>query len=230
MSERHIDYTIVVFALILPLFIVAFLLKGFTDQTAFNTALVYTAGYAVAIGGLLFSKFVKEKSPVVWSKDLSKADLGWTVMGFLGMLVVVMFLTAYLTSSTSTQASWLGVLYVPRGAQFATLDPKISDVLYNFALVAPAEELLVVSAAVGFTLQKRLPALSNPYVGLTIARAIWALMHAYLSYQNELLIIPAFVAGLIMSLVMMKTQNVISAIAMHGSWNSIIILMATQVS
>jgi len=96
------------------------------------------------------------------------------------------------------------------------------DLLYNFVLVAPAEENVKLMGMLALYRKTQNELLS---VGLPVG--VWAALHAYHAYLGEvmpILVASAFLSGLILFAVLKYTQSLENAIISHGLYNSLVVL------
>lgn len=139
-----------------------------------------------------------------------------------GSVVAIAILSSLLVRAFARSA-----LYVPRPGQLLSLDVSsaaavIDDLLYNFVLVAPAEEtvklmgMLVIYRKTG-----------NEPVSVAIPVGIWAALHAYQAYLGAMmpvLVLSAFLSGVVLYAVLRYTRSLENAIIAHGLYNSIVVL------
>jgi hypothetical protein len=127
-------------------------------------------------------------------------------------------------------------IYVPSFAQinlsFTNFDfgVFIMAILTNFALVANSEETtkLIGHNALYLYLMSKYPESPKMATGLSVLAPItfWSLLHAYIAYTGPLiwqLVLAAWVAGMIIFAVLWKTQSLLAAITVHGSYNVIVV-------
>jgi membrane protease YdiL (CAAX protease family) len=119
------------------------------------------------------------------------------------------------------------VLYIPRPGLALNLNQLslaslVDDLLYNFVLVAPAEESVKLMGMLTLYRKTGNTALS---VGLPVG--VWAVLHAYQAYVGEMmpaLVLGAFVSGLVLFAVLKYTSSLENAMIAHGLYNSVVIL------
>jgi membrane protease YdiL (CAAX protease family) len=130
-------------------------------------------------------------------------------------------------SSMLVRAFTRSALYIPRPSQLLSLNVSptaalIDDLLYNFVLVAPSEETVKLMGML--TLYRKT---GNELVSVAFPVGIWAALHAYHAYLGELmpvLVICAFLSGLILYMVLKYTQSLENSILSHAIYNSLVVL------
>lgn len=130
-------------------------------------------------------------------------------------------------SSVIVRTFTQSAIYVPRPGALLSAAPLstaalIDDLLYNFVLVAPAEETVKLMAMLTMYRRTRNMPLS---VGFPVG--VWAVLHAYQAYLGTLmpiLVFSAFLSGLVLFAVLKYTESLENAIIAHGLYNSIVIL------
>jgi len=154
-----------------------------------------------------------------YDENLRREHLPWLIGGIAAMIIVSSVLVASFTRSA---------LYVPRpGAVLSAAAPLstaalMDDLLYNFVLVAPAEEtmkLMGILALYGKT--------GNKWLSVAFPVGVWAALHGYFAYVGTLmpvLILSAFISGLILYVVMQQTGSLLNAVLAHACFNSVVVL------
>ncbi|MCJ7793738.1 CPBP family glutamic-type intramembrane protease, partial [Candidatus Bathyarchaeota archaeon] len=101
------------------------------------------------------------------------------------------------------------------------------SVFMQLAMVANSEETLKLSMSnvLDIGIGKKM---LGKILATVVPIAVWAILHAYVSYTGALvpiLILSAFAAGLIIWFVEWKTQSVLCAILVHAFYNCFVVLM-----
>jgi len=201
-------------------FIYFFLLRSFPTQQDFNTAIVFGLGYAVSIIAVLYIR--SHGISVKFEQNLTPKGAKIT----LGLAAVLAAAIAF----SSRQI--FSVVFLPRGSVLSGVPSNVSDAIYNFMLVAPSEEFLVLALLMALIYVGRrggtLSFLQDPYVAAGVARLGWASLHSILAYGNNLqAIMIAAAMGFAFTVVMFYTGSVLSAIILHGTWNATLLLLPT---
>jgi len=200
-----------------------FLLK--TKGTSLETATwFYVMSWILSLVMLLFMQLYCGKptgdyeNVTDYDENLRRSNLPWLVGGVAAMVIVSCVIISGFTRSA---------LYVPRpGAVLETAPLSVSavvdDILYNFVLVAPAEETMKLMGMMALYYKTK-----NRPLSIGIPSGIWAAFHGYFAYVGStapVLIVSAFVSGVILFVVMWKTGALLNAQIAHGSFNTIVIL------
>lgn len=190
-------------------------LKVFPSEEEFKALNVFGMVYLFSIVAIMFMRVRFGEAPIPWSQDLDRRALGLVLVGLVGVLAV---------STVATSFFFTSIIYVPRfSVQLASLPQVASDVVYQFTVVAPAEEFAVLAIAMG--LYKGIPRLQEPIFALGASRLLWAVAHGYLAYGAQWnLLAAAFLAGLVMSYLMLETRSILTPWLIHGAYNSLIVL------
>ena len=187
----------------------------------YNTASYYiTLGFAVMLP-LGFAVLVALKSwhspltdePVAFDRNLTAYGLGLSfALGAFPALILI------LANKMGSFQVFQTCLYIPKSGVVLGAMPGLGDALYQFSLVAPAEETFKV---VG---------IYAPYSRFQDERiavlpiAIWALLHTVLAgFTVPMVFFALFIGGLWYWL-LRETGSLVSCILAHGVYNSLIIL------
>jgi membrane protease YdiL (CAAX protease family) len=199
------------------------LLKAFPVQQDYNTALVYAVGFAFGLGALLYLRQeLKESHQFVlkWESNLTKKGLEVTLLAAALLLGLIY----------SQSHQLLGLTFIARGSALSGVPANTSDAVYNFVIVAPSEEILVLVLMLTFILLGKSKAtfstLADPYVAAGGARLGWAALHSILAYGNNVqAILLAAALGYGFTVIMIYSGSVLSAIILHGTWNAGLLLV-----
>mgnify|MGYP007109722134 CR=1 FL=1 len=163
----------------------------------------------------------RESEDIVdYDEDLSRKDIPVLIATIAGVIIVA---SVIVSVSCMVQSA----IVIPRpGAvlsQVPTSTPAIiDDLLYNFVLVAPAEECMKLMGIIALYRKTH-----NEFVSVAIPVGVWACFHGYYSYVGTLmwpLIAAAFISGFILYLTMKYTRSLLNAIIAHGAYNCLVIL------
>jgi len=157
---------------------------------------------------------------VDYDEDLRREHLP-LLIGSVTAIVVVNILLIRGFAKTS--------IYVPRPslAQVSTFGdyaPVLDDLLYNMVLVAPAEECIKLMATLTIYRRTR-----NEFLSVAAPVGVWAVSHAYLAYLGAnmpVLVVSAFLSGIILYLAIKYTKSLLNAIIAHAIYNVLVLLMS----
>ena len=118
-------------------------------------------------------------------------------------------------------------IYVPRPSlaqvsTFGGVATVLDDVLYNMVLVAPAEECIKMMATL--TIYRRT---KNEVVSVVAPVGVWAVSHAYLAYLGDnmpVLVLGAFLSGIVLYLAIKYSKSLLNAIVAHAIYNILCLL------
>lgn len=205
----------------------SFLLLGYPDASFFVALLVFSL---VVVALMLQMRKGEGGMLLQFDADLDVKALLAIAMGVFGC-----FMVARVLSPAEVKTS----LYVPMANMQLTIGdfvlPKFwSDLLFQFTLVAPAEESskLVTQLALFDRLKGAFGLGAARIVSITVPVLMWALLHTYRNpaYMGQYMIImvaTAFVAGIIMYAVMWYTKSVLASILVHACFNGLVIYLTT---
>jgi len=212
---------LLVFNVVTSLAAVHFLLK--TKGTVLEAATwLYVLIWILSMVMLLWLRVYggssgEEGDVVDYDENLSRQHLP-VIFGAVAAIAVV----SSLMVSTYTRSS----LYIPRPGQVLSEMPfssgVLDDLLYNFVLVAPAEETVKLMGILALYRKFR-----NELLSVALPVGFWAALHAYHAYLGELmpvLVVSAFLGGLILYAVLKITNSLENAIIAHGLYNSLVVL------
>jgi membrane protease YdiL (CAAX protease family) len=210
---------LLVFYAIACLAAVHFLLK--TKDTVLEQATwFYVLTFAFSLIILLWLRvYHGEKGDVVdYDENLKRDHLPF----LFGSVAGIAILSSLLVRTFAPSA-----LYVPRPGQLLSLSVSptaaiIDDLLYNFVLVAPSEECVKL---MGILVLYRKT--GNELISSALPVGIWAALHAYQAYVGSMmpiLLVSAFLSGLILYAVLKYTSSLENAILSHGLYNSLVVV------
>jgi len=199
------------------------------DAIAQTQVIFYTILLAVnwSVLILVYMFYKDTRNLVNYMENLTHDAFIYIVLG-----VTAVFIFAAVISRPWTTTA----IFVPSFAQlnlsFTNFDfgTFIMAILTNFALVANSEEItkLVGHNSLHLYLVSRYPESSATvkYASILAPITFWALLHAYVAYAGPLvwqLVLAAWVAGMIIFAILWKTQSLLAAITVHGSYNVIVV-------
>lgn len=210
---------LLLFNMLTVLAIVHFLLK--TKGTYLEQAtLAYSIMWVMSLLILLWLRvYHGERGDLVDYDENLKRDHLPLVFGSVAAIALV---SSLIVSGLARSA-----LYVPRPSLALGTEPLstagfMDDILYNFVLVAPAEENIKLMAAL--TLYRKT---KRAWVSVGMPVGVWAALHAYQAYLGSLmpvLVFSAFLSGLILFAVVKYTSSLQNAIITHGLFNTLVVL------
>jgi membrane protease YdiL (CAAX protease family) len=162
-----------------------------------------------------------------FKKSLSSITLDKLTLGILGVEGVALLISVF---AKNVNMSFMS-MYVPQfSLNFPTLSWRFyDDILFNIGPVATAEESLKALAII-IMWSKYGNTQNGRAFSFLVPIGFWALLHGYQSYVSYgptvmwLLILGAFLSGLVMYWVWRKTDSLLVAILVHGAHNAMVIL------
>jgi len=162
-----------------------------------------------------------ERDDIVDYDENLKRDHLPLIFGAVAAIVIV---SSVLVSSFTRSA-----IYVPRPSSLLSMGQQstaalVDDLLYNVVLVAPAEESMKLVGILALYRRTK-----NTPVSVAAPIGFWAVLHSYQAYQGTLmpiLVLSAFISGLILFLVLKYTRSLLNAQIAHAGFNSIVVLMS----
>lgn len=205
MQARDIVIFLVIYALTMSYFI----LKTYGNSTLFSIVIAFAIMAAGSFIAALYTKVEEE-----YYADLT----------FSGLLNVFVALVAMIfVSSLLTGIAAQSVLYYPTvfttlgsiGAATSVFTAFLGEFVFQLSAVATGEESLK------FIAYSALKSRYGRFLATVLAVGFWAGFHAIRAYSNILLIIPAFICGIILVCLLEYTKSLIAPIIAHGVYNSI---------
>jgi len=151
----------------------------------------------------------------------------WHLPWLFGSLAAIAAINILLVSGLRG-AIRFSAIYVPRPS-LAQVPGTLSgpatvldDILYNFFLVAQAEESVKLMAILALYRKT-----GNALVSAGLPIGIWAVFHAYLAYLGQgmdILLLAAFISGIALFIALKQTKSILNLVISHGLWNSIVVL------
>ena len=192
--------------------------------------IVWLASFLVLLALKVYAQ--EGSSEIVdYDENLQRWHLDYIIGGLLGVELVAIFFSFLAGQVAQVPMAAVGSTLVPFSSMVV---PQMSlrfydDILFNFGLVATAEEsskILAIKAfsmKLGGTRNGRIISVFGPV-------AFWALLHGYNSYVGYgevvmwLMIASAFISGLIMYYAVRETKSILVAFIIHGLHNAFVIL------
>jgi hypothetical protein len=191
----------------------------------FGTTMFYVVTW---IGSLIlivwFTVAYGKETWLAWENDPSRKDFP-TWVGALALIIVLSSLVPRLWTGLTVSS-----LYAPSPARTLAASGSTdwlslaSDVLFNFCLVANAEEPLKLTAHLALY-----KTTGSQVVSIILPIGGWAVLHAYRAYPGALmlpLVVTAFVSGIVIFMLMWRTGSLLNAVLVHGAFNSFLIAVA----
>lgn len=172
--------------------------------------------------------YKETKQLLDYDENLNFEKLVYVAVGIVGVFLSASILVRkFVKSSIYIPYQGLDVTYVG-GFQLSGI---WNDILFQLVLVAPSEELckLVLHLALYMKLRGAFSSQVAKGASIGIPIFFWAMLHAYRAYTGPnmgVLIFSAFVGGLIIFYVMYKTKSLLSAILVHGGYNSLVLWLS----
>jgi len=222
-SEQRTSIDFVVYIAV-TLFAIAFFLLATYETPIWGNSVVFATmiglSFAIILGIKHYASSIGEgPMGAVADFDRPLTPFGLLLSVVLGVLVV----------AAMGVASRQSVLYVPMPQiqlpfSISPFDVnKMADMLYQFTLVAPAEEGMKVAGIYALYLRWREFAWA-PAPAVAVPIMLWAAFHTILAGFNLYLVFFAFLAGIIFYIGMKVTGSILAPIISHSVYNTIIIM------
>jgi len=222
---KKIPRDLLIFFAFSALPIAGFMLANFPN-TQFDVSLLVVSLIVL----LWFQQYYKETHQLlVYDENLHSMSLVYVVLGVIASLAIATYLTsAYLQQTVSS-------IYVPTTKMSLSIGTTIlpafwSDVLFTLTLVAPAEECSKLVSSLGFYvwLKDKIGDWLAKVIAIVVPIGMWALLHTYQNpqYMGEYMMVfvgTAFIAGLVIEYIMMKTKSLLAAILCHALYNCVLL-------
>jgi hypothetical protein len=183
---------------------------------------------------LWFKVYYKDPSQLLdFDENLTGESLVWIVLGVIGCLAV----STFMVSSFVHTGSYISSIWVPTVKLGLSVGSLIvptfwNNVLFTMVLVVTAEECSKLVASLGIYMWFKgflgetwasLVAIVGPIAG-------WAYLHTYANPQYQtawagILVLTAFLSGLLMFYVMKHCKSLLAAMLVHAGYNIIVIYL-----
>ncbi len=194
---------------------VYFILRNVKDILAFVSTVAF-----IVVGIIALVVLLNERADEQFYENLTPPTAGLSVAVATAMLSIASVFSVAVVGKLIV-AKTLSVM-IPT----SILTGVLSEALFNVALVASGEELLKLA---GYAEVKEAK-LRGVKLGVKVAAVIvvgaWACYHGIQAYSNLIMIVPAFINGLILLWLLLYARSFLAPILAHGIYNSIIVLLA----
>jgi membrane protease YdiL (CAAX protease family) len=219
---------LIVFDMLTALCIVHFLLK--TSGTSLEIVTqIYALMWVMSLLILMMLRVYGGSTGQVgdavdYDENIQRSHLGWLI-GTIAVIAIVNGLAASAAAQGVQLSSWaIHLSSAQVSGTFSNTATVLDDILYNFFLVAQAEETVKVMATLALYRKTR-----NLWLSAALPIGVWAAFHGYLAYTGgsmDLFIISAFISGVILFVILLKTKSLINAVVAHGAWDCIVLLQS----
>jgi len=212
MKKAKLDISI--FLIVFAISITYFILKTYGNPALFSATLAFTVMASVSLFAALYTQ-----SDEPYYENLTLTGLLYVLATVFGMIAVSTFFVGIFGAS---------VLYFPTvfqslatiGGATSVFTSILGELVYQFTAVATAEELLKFSAYT--EIKERYKSIA---LAIALAVGFWAGFHALQAYKNIYYIIPAFICGVILIILLETTKCIIAPIIAHGLYNTVSVLL-----
>jgi membrane protease YdiL (CAAX protease family) len=208
--------------------IASFLLAGY-GETQFYVSLLVVSLLVI----VWFRLYYKEADQIVdYDENLDITGMGIVLGGTIGVLLLTNLIVGVLTKS---------LIYIPThklGLEYGQIIvPSFwSDVLFQLTLVSPSEECTKLAVMLALYLWFRDKIGKDLSTGIAVGAAVggWAFLHtfrnpAYMGQYGVVMVLGAFIAGLVMFLVMKYKKSLLASILIHAFYNTIVLYFVYNV-
>lgn len=217
MKTRDITIFLIVFAVSVSYFI----LKTYGNAALFSATVAFTI---MATVSLLATLHAHADEP--YYENMTGQGLLYTAAAVVAMLAISSLFTGFMNNPPQS------VLFYPTvftqlavtGEATSIFTCLLGEMVFQFSVVATAEELLKFAGYTELKLRYRSLMLA---VGVPVG--LWACYHTLQAYGNWLLVIPAFLSGVILIGLLEVTKTFIAPILAHGAYNTLVVLLAFNV-
>jgi len=210
--------------------ITSFLLQGYPNSEFFGLLLVI---FLVILVWIDLKYDQKSYGKLLdYDENMTLSGILWVGMGIFATYLTAGIIVSGFGVHSSIVVPFQGLDWNYAGFE---LSGVWNDYLFNITLVAPAEELckLVLQIALYLKLKEGLSEGLARFFAIVLPIGTWALLHSYSAYTGPnmpVLLMSAFVGGLIMYGVMYKTKSVLGAILTHAGYNCLILYIITMLA
>ena len=214
-------------------FLLYFALKTFDTQLQFNRFMVYALLVGLCATGLnsimiRFGEPKEEGGVPDWDENFKLVNLVWIFGGIAGIVLVSSFILSsgrlfYFVSWQELQS--LGQMAVVPVASANWALTVFQEAVWQVFVVAYSEECLKLAVILVFVRALKDYAPLDQIVGAGFPILLWAQFHSMLAYgQNTMMILAAFLAGVILYVSLVLTGSILVPIIIHGMYNLIVVL------
>ncbi|MEM3361406.1 MAG: CPBP family intramembrane glutamic endopeptidase [Candidatus Bathyarchaeia archaeon] len=212
-KRQYLDISI--FLIVFAVSITYFILKTYNAPALFSATLAFTVMASVSLFAALYTQ-----SEEAYYENLDFMGLIYVVLALGGMIAVGSLFIGIFGASVLYYPTVFSTLATVGGTS-SIFTSLLGEMVYQFAAVATGEELLKF---VAYT------ELKDRYKSMVLAVGVsvgfWAGFHALQAYKNVYYVIPAFICGMILLLLLETTKSIIAPIIAHGLYNTISILLS----
>lgn len=199
-----------------------FWLAGYSD-TAFYMSLFVISTLVL----LMFRLWHTDSQEFIkYDENLQGSTLLYVILGAMGSLMIATYLVSRYVNQSMVSSIFVPVTKLGLSVGTLNLPAFWSDVLFTLTLVAPAEEMskLVTHVAAYAWLKDKIGVTFAKVLAIIVPIGTWATLHTYRNpaYQGSymaIMVLTAFLAGLLIFYVMKKTNSVLAAILCHSLYN-----------
>jgi len=210
----------------LSVFPISYFLLSTYNTPLFSNTLAFSIMLATSLLALLA---VKMYMPEIGEEgEISDFDENLTLNSLVVALMVGFGVLALagLIARLPTQT----LIYVPKpNVEVFSIGPissvVVGNILYQFTLVAPAEECLKTAGI--YALHSRLGEVQfGEAISVALPVALWAVFHTILAGFTPLLVATAFAAGLVFYAGQRYTGSILTAILAHAIYNGAVVALS----
>lgn len=210
---------VIIFALFAVIPDAYFLLSTYGTPN-FGVVMAYALILAIAIGALAAVQRSEVIEQIRFENNLDRTGLAIS----LGLGVVAFFFAGLLFGFKTFQSAILVESVKPLSLGSASVNSNITDLLTNilwqWTMVAPAEEIMKVAAIIAFYSRWK-----NVAMASTTGIAMWAGLHTILAGFNWWMVFVAFVLGILFYIPLMIRGSILGSIYAHSTYNSLVQLL-----
>ncbi|MDG7016679.1 MAG: CPBP family intramembrane metalloprotease [Nitrososphaerota archaeon] len=207
---------VIVFALFAVIPDAYFLLSTYGTPN-FGVVAAYALILAIAIGALAAVQRSKVMEEIKFENNLDRTGLALSI----GIGVVAFFFAGLLFGFKTFQSAILVENVKPLALGTTAVNSNVTDLLTNilwqWTMVAPAEEIMKVAAILAFYSRWK-----NQPMAVSAAIAMWAGLHTILAGFNWWMIFVAFVLGILFYIPLMLRGSILGSIYSHSTYNTLV--------
>ena len=207
---------VIIFALFAVIPDAYFLLSTYGTPN-FGVVAAYALILAIAIGALAAVQRSKVMEEIKFENNLDRTGLALSI----GLGVVAFFFAGLLFGFKTFQSAILVENVKPLALGTTAVNSNVTDLLTNilwqWTMVAPAEEIMKVAAILAFYSRwKNLP------MAVSTGIAMWAGLHTILAGFTWWMVFVAFVLGMLFYIPLMLRGSILGSIYSHSTYNTLV--------
>ena len=210
---------VIIFALFAVIPDAYFLLSSY-GTPAFGIVAAYALILAIAIAALAAVQRSKVIEEIKFESNLDRRGLFLA----LGLGLVAFFFAGLLFGFKTFQSAILVENVKPLDLGSTAVNANVTDLLTNilwqWTMVAPAEEIMKVAAIIAFYSRWK-----NVPMAVTTGIAMWAGLHTILAGFNWWMVFVAFTLGILFYIPLMLRGSILGSIYSHATYNSFVKLL-----